>query len=73
MAKEKHLERITVDALMDFRATAFCSMASSFGRGVDASIGVNGVGQFVIKSKGESFTYNNPATAIEKYTELITK
>lgn len=34
-------------------------------------IGVNAVGQFVVKTKDKKHTINNPAEAIEKYKELV--
>ena len=69
----KHLESITVESLMQFRSEAFISMASSSGTKGSFSLGVNGVGQFVVKSKTETFTFNNPAIAIEKYSELVSE
>ena len=70
-AIKQHLERITVDSLMQFRSEAFASLASASGRNGSFNLGVNGVGQFVVKSKNETFTFNNPADAIEKYSELV--
>ena len=48
-------------------------MASSSGIDGSYNLGVNAVGQFVVKTKTNTFTFNNPADAIEKYTELISK
>lgn len=70
-AIKQHLESITVDNLMQFRSEAFASMASSLGRNGSFNLGVNAVGQFVVKTKTETFTFNNPADAIEKYSELV--
>jgi hypothetical protein len=70
-AIKQHLESITVDNLMQFRSEAFASMASSPGRNGSFNLGVNAVGQFVVKSKTETFAFNNPADAIEKYSELV--
>ena len=64
---EEHLNDVTVDNLMDFRADAFDRYAKA--RGVE--IGVNAVGQFVVKTKDNKYTINNPAEAIEKYKELV--
>lgn len=70
---KEHLEKITIDSLMEFRSEAFASMASISGRKGSFNIGVNGVGQFVVKSKDETFTFNNPFDAIEKYTNLVSE
>lgn len=66
-AIKQHLESITVDNLMQFRQEAFISFASSSG----INLGVNALGGFVVKSKTETFTFNNPAEAIEKYSDLL--
>lgn len=68
---KQHLESITVDSLMQFRSEAFASMASSSTRHGSFNLGVNAVGQFVVKTKTETFTFNNPFDAVEKYTELV--
>ena len=70
---KNHLEKITVDGLMEFRAEAFMLMASWVGRQGNFSLGVNGVGQFIVEANGENFTFNNPADAVEKYSELINR
>ena len=66
-----HLECITVDALLNFRATAFIVMAGSTGNNGHTELGVNGVGQFVVKAGSDAFAFNNPAVAIEKYASLL--
>lgn len=68
---KQHLESITVDNLMQFRSEVFASMASISGRNGSFNLGVNAFGQFVVKNKKETFTFNNPADAIEKYSELV--
>jgi len=68
---KQHLEQINVENLMQFRADAFLSMASSSGRIGSFNLGVNAAGQFVVKSKTETFVFNNPSDAIDKYTELL--
>ena len=68
---KEHLEGITVENLMQFRSEAFVPMASISGRNGSFSLGVNAVGQFVVKTKEETFTFNNPDIAIEKYSELV--
>ncbi len=70
---KEHLESITVDNLMEFRADAFLSMASINGRVGSFNLGVNAVGQFVVKSKTETFVFNNPSDAIDKYTDLVSQ
>lgn len=70
-ATEQHINGITVDLLMEFRSEAFASMASSSNRHGSFSLGVNGIGQFVVKSKYENFVFNNPSDAINKYAELV--
>lgn len=70
-AIKEHLESITVESLMQFRSEAFISMASSSGRHGRYNLGVNAVGQFVVKTRTETFTFNNPAQSIEKYAELV--
>lgn len=75
MAKaiKQHLESISVDDLMDFRSEAFACMASCSGRNGSFNLGVNAVGQFVVKTETETFTFNNPFDAIEKYKELVSQ
>lgn len=68
---KQHLEGITLDNLMQFRSEAFVSMASCSTRNGSFNLGVNAVGQFVVKSSTETFVFNNPAVAIEKYSELV--
>ncbi len=70
-AIKQHLESITVDSLMQFRSEAFASFASSSSRNGSFNLGVNAFGQFVVKTKTETFTFNNSADAIEKYSELV--
>jgi hypothetical protein len=70
-AFKTHLEGVTVDNLMDFRAEAFISMCSWSGRKGNFALGVNGVGQFIVKANGEKFTFNNPAEAIDKYESFF--
>lgn len=70
-AVKQHLESITVENLMQFRSEAFSSMASISGKNGSFNLGVNAVGQFVVKTKTQTFTFNNPAEAIEKYSDLI--
>lgn len=70
---KKHLESITVEALMEFRGDCFIEFASSFSRNGSAKIGIDGVGKFVVKTKEETFRFSNPAIAIAKYTEIITQ
>lgn len=65
---KKHLDKVTVDGLVEFRTNAFASWASCSG---GFAIGVNGVGQFVVKTNTETFTFNNPADAIEMYYCLV--
>ena len=66
-----HLDQITVDALLDFRGSAFMVMAGSTGNNGHIELGVNAVGQFVVKARNNAFTFNNPAIAIEKYASLL--
>lgn len=66
-AIQQHLEQVTVDNLMDFRADSFIMYASA--RGI--KIGVSGQGQFVVLDKEEKYIFNNPAIAIQKYTDLV--
>lgn len=70
---EKHLEEITVDSILDFRSKAFNFLAffTSKEKG-KISIGVNAVGQFIVRTAEKDFIYNNPAMAVEKYRELLT-
>lgn len=70
-AIKQHLESIKINDLMQFRSEAFISMAFISGRNGSFNLGVNAVGQFVVKSKNETFTFNNPADAIEKYSDLV--
>lgn len=69
-AIKQHLESITVENLIEFRSEAFFSMASCSGEKI-LNLGVNGMGQFVVKTKTETFTFDFPHDAIEKYTELV--
>ena len=72
-ATKQHLADITVDGLMNYRAEAFMSMASCSGKKGTFNLGVNAVGQFVVKTKSETFTFNNPVDAIEKYSDLVSE
>ncbi len=66
-----HLENITVENLMEFRQQSFLSFASSSGNGNRFELGVNGLGQFVVKANEIVFKYSNPARAIELYSDFI--
>ncbi len=69
---KQHLDCITVEDLMQFRSEAFALMASFSGRNGRFNLGVNAAGQFVVKTKTETLTFDNPADAIEKFSELVT-
>jgi hypothetical protein len=64
---EKHLAEITPSRLYDFKRTSFASMAS-FGA---VNIGVTGMGDYAVKSRTETFYFDNAQSAIQKYTELV--
>lgn len=72
-AKQKHIESITVDALMQFRGEAKMAMASYHGHNGRAQIGVTGMGQFFVDAKGETYLFDNPDIAVDAYlTEIST-
>lgn len=64
---DKHLEGVTVDNMLNFKGEAFTLYASA--RGVQ--LGFTGYGQFTVKADGKQYDFNNPAVAIEKYSELV--
>ena len=68
---EQHLKNVTVDNLMDFQSECFSAMASSSSKKGTVNLGCSANGQFLVKRKEETWRFNNPASAIEKYTELI--
>ena len=68
---ESHLEKITVENLLEFKSEAYISMASSSGRRGSYNLGVNASGQFVVKTRTETFVFDKPEDAIEKYKELV--
>lgn len=65
--KENHLQNITVDGIMEFKGESFSLYASALG----VKLGIDGYAQFVVKSDGIDYKFNNPAIAIEKYSELV--
>lgn len=71
-----HLEHLTPQNLLNFRLTAFCSLATSNGKGGNFSLGVDAFGNFVCKKRlpeeTVTFYYDTPEEAIAKYTELLT-
>lgn len=69
LAIEKHLRNITVDNMLEHQKEVFAVYASA--RGVN--LGFNAYGQFIVKADGKKYTFNNPAIAIEKYSELISR
>ncbi len=69
--KKQHLENITVDNLKVFQSECFSAMASSTSIRGMVNLGCSGNGEFLVKRKDETWSFNNPEQAIEKYTELI--
>jgi hypothetical protein len=70
----QHLESVTVENLLDFSLEAFISFASFSGKnGGCFDLGVNTIGQFVVKSKTEKFVFNRPSDAIKQYIELVSE
>lgn len=67
IAIEKHLKDVTVDNLIDFKNDSFNKYASA--RCVQ--LGVNGLGEFIIKDNNETYNISNPYLAIVKYKELV--
>ncbi len=70
--KKQHLEKITVDNLMEFQSYCFAVMATISSVRGRVDLGCSANGQFLVKRKNETWRFNNPAKAIDKYTELIT-
>lgn len=68
---KSHLENITVDNLMEFQSDCFSVMASSTSIRGMVNLGCSANGQFLVKRKNETWRFNNPSQAIEKYTELL--
>jgi hypothetical protein len=68
---EQHLKNITIDNLMDFQSDCFACMASSSSVKGMVKLGCSANGQFLVKREDKTWRFNNPAQAIEKYTELI--
>lgn len=72
--KEKHLEEVTTEALVEFRNDedsfiAYASSTSSLGR---IQIGVNLKGVYVTKAGiDKPFEHKNVAQAIQEYKRLI--
>ena len=64
---EKHLEGVTVENMNDFRSEAFTMYASA--RGI--KLGFNAYGNYQVKTGGDTYNYDTPAEAIEKYSELV--
>lgn len=64
---KEHLETITVDKMFEYKKDVFISYASA--NGID--LGFDAYGQFVVKGKGKTHKFNNPAIAIEKYSEMV--
>ncbi len=56
---------------MEFQSDCFSVMASSSSIRGMVDLGCSANGQFLVKRKNETWRFNNPAQAIEKYTELI--
>ena len=69
----QHLESITVENLLDFRLEAFIPFSSLWVKNGRFDLGVNAIGQFVVKSKAETFVFNIPADAIKQYIELVSE
>lgn len=70
-ANKMHLESVTAENLMDFKEEAFISMASSSGSNGTVNLGINAYGKYVVKTKTETFVYDVPHNAINKYSEFL--
>jgi hypothetical protein len=70
-AIKQHLERITADNLINFQQEAFASYASCSTEKGNFNLGVNGWAKFVVKTKTETFEFDSPDKAIDKYAELV--
>ncbi len=67
LSTEKHLQDVTVENMMEYQKETFALYASA--RGV--KLGFNVYAEFVVKADGKDYVYNNPAKAIDKYSELV--
>lgn len=70
-ATQEHLNSITVDSLMEFQSECFSVMASSTSKEGTTNLGCSANGQFLVRRKNETWRYNNPFRAIEKYKSLL--
>ncbi len=71
-ATQTHLENVTPEILERWREeNAFASFASSTGRNGHVELGIDGTGLYVVKDNGKQINYHCPATAIKRYTKLI--
>ena len=60
--------------LIEFQKEALMPMCSSNGKNVKGGsvyLGVNALGQYVVKAKNEKFTFDYAADAILKYSEYF--
>lgn len=64
---EKHLEGVTVENMNDFRSEAFTMYASASG----IKLGFNACGNYQVKTGGDTYNFDTPAEAIDKYAELV--
>jgi hypothetical protein len=65
-----HLESITSENLIKFRfSNSFMAFASSSGSDGVKQIGVNGLGQYVVKLGGLELYYSDPEKAVELYKD----
>ena len=66
---EKHLEGVTVENMNDFRSETFVMYASAKG----IKLGFNAYGNYQVKTGGDTYNFDTPSEAIDKYTELVRK
>lgn len=68
---KEHFENITVANLLKWRETAFCSFASSTGKYGHCELGINGLGDWAVRHKFNTHTFDYAHKAIEKYKEIV--
>lgn len=68
---KQHLQDISVENLMDFQSDCFSTMASCSSKRGMINLGCSANGQFLVKRKNETWRFNNPSQAIDKYKELL--
>ncbi len=71
-ATQEHLALVTVDGLIDYKSSFIPAYSCTDANSKLIELGVNGLGQFIVRAYKHSFIFNNPAHAIDKYTELLT-